>query len=170
MNKIKVFLTLTGYQFTWLACVFGENKFNEPMLGIYIGLIYLFLFLYFNKNKKKFFKTSLLISIPGYFFDTLMVYFYVYEFNSSLIIGTIPVWMIVLWASFSTLFDEVLVFFKDYKFLGIIISGLLAPLTYYVGEPTGVITINNFVLFFILMILFWVSFMIYYLEIILKKI
>ena len=83
MSKIKIFLTLTGYQITWLACVFGQNKLNQPLLGIYIGLLYLLIFFYFNKNKIKFLKLSLYISIPGYIFDTFMVYFSIYEFNSS---------------------------------------------------------------------------------------
>ena len=46
MSKIRIFLTLTGYQFTWLACVFGENRFNEPLLGIYVGCIFLTIYLF----------------------------------------------------------------------------------------------------------------------------
>ena len=169
MSKLKVFLTLTGYQLTWIACVFSESKFNEPLLGVYVGSIYLLIFVYFNKRRIHFLKVSILISVPGYIFDSLIVYFSIYEFNSSFIIGTIPIWMIVLWISFSTLFDEILVFFKNYKYLGILVSGTFAPLTYYLGQPIGVISIFNFPLFFILMIAFWVLLMIFYLEVILKK-
>tara|TARA_B100000575_G_C23020656_1_gene587758 strand:- start:240 stop:752 length:513 start_codon:yes stop_codon:yes gene_type:complete len=169
MNKIKIFLTLTGYQITWLACVFGENKFDEPLLGFYIGFLYLVIFFYFNKNKLNFLKLSLYISIPGYFFDTLMVYFLIYEFNTSLKIGVLPIWMLLLWPSFSTLFDEILTIFKKYKFFGIFLSAILGPLTYYLGEPIGIILIINNTLFFILMILFWILLMIFYLQFILKK-
>ena len=49
MSKIKVFFTLTGYQLTWLACVFGENKYSNPYLGIFVGIF--FLALYFCKSK-----------------------------------------------------------------------------------------------------------------------
>tara|TARA_B100001564_G_C20328282_1_gene528918 strand:+ start:102 stop:623 length:522 start_codon:yes stop_codon:yes gene_type:complete len=169
MSKTRVFLTLTGYQLTWLGCVFGENKFNEPLLGIYVGIIYLLLYFYFNKNKINFLKISLYISIPGYIFDTLIVYFGIYEFNASLIIGTIPSWMIILWLSFATLFDEIFRIFMKYKFIGVLLSSFLAPITYYLGEPIGIISINNVLLFFTVMILFWALLMIYYLEIILKK-
>ena len=41
MQKLKVFLVLTGYQLTWLACVFGETNFSNPMLGIWVGIIFL---------------------------------------------------------------------------------------------------------------------------------
>ncbi len=170
MNKKKVFFTLTGYQLTWLACVFGEIEYNEPLLGFYVGSVYLILFYYYNKNRINFFLMSIYITVPGYFFDTLMVYFSIYNFNTSLVLGFLPAWMIILWLSFSTLFDEILIIFKNYKFIGIFLSGTLGPLTYYLGDPIGIISINNIYLFFITMISFWVLLMIYYLKIILKKI
>ena len=48
MQKLKVFLVLTGYQLTWLACVFGETKFSNSMLGIWVGIIFLLTYFYFN--------------------------------------------------------------------------------------------------------------------------
>ena len=168
MSKTRIFLTLSGYQLTWLGCVFGEKTFNEPLLGVYIGFLYLFLYFYFNENKIKFLKLSLLISVPGYVFDSLMVYYSVYEFNSSILIGTIPVWMIILWPSFSTLFDEILVIFKKYSLFGILLSSFVGTATYFLGEFIDVISINNYYLFFINMIIFWALLMIYYLKLILK--
>ena len=166
MNKLKIFIILTGYQFTWLACVFGEKYFLN--LGIYVGLIYLALYLYFSKNKKRSLLICFLIAIPGYLFDSMMIYLSIYQFNSSEVIGMLPSWMIILWLSFSTLFDEILVVFKKYQFLGIIFSIILGPFTYYLGEPIGVILINQFLFFFTFMILFWFLLMIYYQRIILK--
>ena len=168
MQKLKVFLVLTGYQITWLACIFGETKFSYPMLGFWVGILFLLSYFYFNHNKQRFIKISLLISVPGYFFDTLLVYFQIYEFNSIFIFGTLPLWMIVLWLSFSTLFDEILVFFKNYKVLGIILSGILGPLTYYLGEPIGVLNIYNYQTFIITMIIFWMMLMTYYLNYVIK--
>ena len=98
-----------------------------------------------------------------------MVYFSIYEFNISFIIGTIPSWMIILWFSFSTLFDEILIIFKKYKFIGIVLSAILGPLTYYLGEPIGIISINDLLSFFMLMTVFWILLMVYYLEFILRK-
>ena len=169
MNKLRVFLTLTGYQITWLACAFGENKFAQPVGGIYFGIIFLFLYLYFCKNKIRFLKIAFLISLPGYLFDSLMVYFSIYEFNTSFVIGTLPIWMPILWLSFSTLFDEILVFFRKFKLIGIFLAGLLGPLTYYFGETINVLSINNIILFFILMVVYWCLLMIFYLNYILNR-
>ena len=170
MSKIKVFFTLTGYQLTWLACVFGEIKFNEANLGVYVGFVYLSLYFYYNQNKIKFFKVSLLISIPGYLYDSFLVYFQIYEFTSSLIVGTLPLWMIILWLSFSTLFDEILTIFKKFKKMGLFLSAVLGPITYYLGEPIGIILINDKILFFGLMVSFWLFLMLYYLQIVIKKV
>tara|TARA_A100001011_G_C14202455_1_gene796258 strand:+ start:210 stop:728 length:519 start_codon:yes stop_codon:yes gene_type:complete len=169
MNKIRVFCTLTGYQLTWMACAFGD-RFEQPALGIYVGIVYLWLYFFFSKNRINLIKILLLISLPGYFFDTLMVYLNIYQFNSSLIIGLLPSWMIFLWFSFSTLFDEILLLFKKHKIIGTILSSTLGPITYYLGESIGVLSINNLFLFFLLMIIFWFFLMLYYLEFILKKI
>ena len=164
MQKLKIFLVLTGYQITWLACVFGEKNFSFPMLGLWVGIIFFVTYFYFNNNKQKFFQTSLLISVPGYMFDSLMVYFQIYEFESIIKFGTLPLWMIVLWLSFSTLFDEIFYFFKNYRLFGIVLSGILGPLTYYLGEPIGVLNINNFNIFLFSMIFFWTFLMVYYLN------
>tara|TARA_Y100001936_G_C15979269_1_gene615696 strand:+ start:348 stop:860 length:513 start_codon:yes stop_codon:yes gene_type:complete len=169
MNKYKIFLTLTGYQLTWLACVFGESKFNQPMLGIYIGVTYLLIFFYLNKNKTRFLKISFLISLPGYLFDSIMVYFSIYIFDTIFIIGTLPIWMMVLWLSFSTLFDEILIFFERFKILGVVMSGFLGPITYYLGEPIGILNINNIILFFTFMIIFWSMLMAFYLKFVVRK-
>ena len=169
MNKIRVFLTLTGYQLTWLSCVFGEKTFDNDLLGVYVGTVFLLIYFYFNKNKLHYLKIFFLIFIPGYFFDTLMVYFSVYKFNTTIIIGTLPAWMIILWFSFSTLFDEILTIFKHYKIIGLVLSGILGPLTYYLGQPIGILTISNLPIFFTMMIIFWIILMGYYLIIVLNE-
>ena len=170
MQKLKIFLVLTGYQLTWLACVFGEIKFNQENLGVYVGLLYLLLYIFYHHNKVYFFKVVLLISIPGYLFDSLLVYLQIYKFNSSLIVGTLPLWMIILWLSFSTLFVEILAVFKSFKKAGLFLSTVLGPITYYLGEPIGIISINDKISFFSLMLFFWFILMLYYLQIILKKV
>ena len=169
MNKVKIFLTLTGYQITWLACVFGEKNFNQPLLGLSFGLFFIIIYFYYSINKKQLLKTILLISLPGYFFDTFMIYLSIYKFNAILNIGFLPIWMLVLWPSFAILFDEILVFFKNYKLIGILLSGLLGPITYYLGAPLGLILINDLLLFFFLMISFWSLLMFFYLNLILKN-
>lgn len=168
MSKIKIFLMLSGYQLTWLMCVFGELLYNSYLPGLICGLLFLTICFINSDNKKKTIQTVLLISILGYLFDSILVFFDIYNFKTSLYIGVLPIWMIVLWPSFAILFDEILIFLYKYKIIAVILSSILGPLTYFAGSPLGLININNLLVFFILMILFWAILMIFYLNYILK--
>ena len=168
MSKIKIFLMLSGYQLTWLMCVFGELLYNSYLPGLICGLLFLTICFINSDNKKKTIQTVLLISILGYLFDTILVFFEIYNFKTSLYIGVLPIWMIVLWPSFAILFDEILIFLSKYKIIAVMLSSILGPLTYFAGSPLGLININNLVVFFILMIVFWAILMIFYLNYILK--
>jgi hypothetical protein len=168
MSKIKIFLMLSGYQLTWLMCVFGELLYDSFLPGLICGLLFLTICFVNSDNKKKTILTVFLISILGYLFDTILVFFEIYNFKSSLNIGVLPIWMIVLWPSFAILFDEILIFLSKYKIIAVILSSILGPLTYFAGSPLGLININNLVVFFILMIVFWAILMIFYLNYILK--
>ena len=169
MSKLKVLLILSGYQFTWLTSVFGEKIYNEPLMGFFTGLVFILVYFSYVKDKSRFYFIILAISVPGYVFDSVIVYFNIYDFNSNMKIGLLPIWMSVLWLSFAILFDEVLFFLKKYKITGIFLSALLGPLTYCTGVPLGILQINNLPIFIIVMVIFWILLMFFYLEIIVKK-
>ena len=168
MSKVKFFFILSGYQLTWLMCIFGEIFYKSFLPGLTCGLIFLFLVLINTKNKRKFIFIVFSISFVGYLFDSILVNFKIYNFESSLYFGWLPIWMLVLWPSFATLFDEVFVFLSKYKLIAILISAVLGPLTYYSGSPLGIIYINQLFLFFILMTTFWIFLMLFYLNYLLK--
>ena len=168
MNKIKIFLMLSGYQLTWVMCVFGELLYNSFIPGLLCGLLFLIICFINSNNKKKTIQIVFLISIMGYLFDTSLVFFEIYNFETSIYIGVLPIWMIVLWPSFAILFDEILIFLSKYKIIAVLFSGILGPLTYFAGSPLGLIKINNLFLFFSLMIIFWAILMIFYIYYIIK--
>ena len=160
---------LTGYQITWLMCVFGEIILKSFLPGIISGLIFLFLVAFFSKNIKKLIFITIFISIIGYTFDSFLVSLKIYNFESSMHIGWLPIWMIVLWPSFAVLFDEVFNFLFNYKIIAILLSGVLGPLTYYSGSPLGLISINQLNLFLFFMVIFWILLMFFYLNFLLGK-
>lgn len=168
MNKVKIFLLLSGYQLTWLMCVFGEILFHSAFPGVIGGCIFLFLVLLNSNNVKKLVFIIFSISVAGYIFDSTLIILKIYSFNTSLNIGWLPVWMIVLWPSFAILFDEVFVFLEKYKLIGVMLSAILGPLTYYTGVPLGLIEIKHLYLFIFLMIIFWSCLMLVYLKFLLK--
>ena len=168
MNKINIFLMLSGYQLTWLMCIFGELWYSSFVPGLVCGLLFLSICFVNSDNIKKTFSIVFYISLIGYLFDTSLVFFEIYNFQASLYIGVLPIWMLVLWPSFAILFDEILIFLSKYKIIAVIMSSILGPLTYFAGSPLGLININNLFVFFILMIVFWAILMIFYLNYIIK--
>ena len=168
MSKIKIFLMLSGYQLTWLMCVFGELWFSSFIPGLVCGLIFLAICFVNSDNIKKTFQIVLFISLIGYLFDTSLVFFEIYNFQTSLYVGVLPIWMIVMWPSFAILFDEILRFLSKFKIIAVILSSILGPLTYFAGSPLGLININNLFLFITLMVVFWAILMILYLNYIVK--
>jgi len=168
MNKVKIILILSGYQLTWLMCVFGELVYNSFLPGLIFGSIFLLLSFLNSNNKKKFTFIVLLISIIGYIFDSILVFLNIYNFDVSLYFGFLPIWMLVLWPSFASLFDEVFVFLSNYKFLAVFLSGCLGPLTYYLGVPLDLLIMNQLYLFIFLMIIFWLNLMYFYLNYLIK--
>ncbi|MDC0057891.1 DUF2878 domain-containing protein [Pelagibacteraceae bacterium] len=168
MSKVKFFFMLSGYQLTWLMCIFGEILYKSFLPGLACGLIFLFLVFINTQNKKKLIFIVSSISVVGYLFDSILVNLKIYNFDSSLLFGWLPIWMLVLWPSFATLFDEVFVFLSKYKLIALLLSAVLGPLTYYSGSPLGIIYINQLFLFFILMTTFWTFLMLFYLYYLLK--
>ena len=151
---MRIFLILLGFQITWLACVFGEY-FNYPWVGVLIGILYL-IFFYINTSDKKFtLKTILIFAIPGYIFDSFIQANGIYKIESDLVFGYLPVWMLILWPAFTTLFVDVLSFLRNKPILSIFLGATLGPGSYYSGVPLGIAYFTNINLGIGLMTFFW---------------
>ena len=81
----NIFLTLTGYQITWLCCVFGEY-YNFSFLGLIVGIFYLCIFFYFMDFKIRALKICFIFSLIGYFFDSFLGYCELFNVVSSFIL------------------------------------------------------------------------------------
>ena len=65
VNAKNIFLTLLGYQLTWISCVFGEF-YNIPLAGLIMGFLYLTIFFYSINYKLRAFKICFVFSLIGY--------------------------------------------------------------------------------------------------------
>ena len=161
VNAKNIFLTLLGYQLTWFFSVFGEY-YNKTLFGLVIGFIYLSFFFYFINNKLKALKICLIISVIGYTFDSFLGFSEIFKIKSNIIVGYLPIWFLVLWPSFSTLFVDVLSFLKNRPIIAFLIGSLFAPPTYYLGIPLGIAQSNNILLAMTIMIIFWGLLLMFY--------
>ena len=161
VNAKNIFLTLLGYQLTWIFCVFGEY-YNIPLAGLIMGVLYLTIFFYFINYKLRAFKICLTFSLIGYLFDSILGFSGLFAFQSNIIVGYLPLWFIVLWPSFTTLFVNTLIFLKNLPILAFAMGSILAPSTYYLGIPLGIAKSSNLPFAILIMIIFWGSFLTLY--------
>ena len=167
MLKYYNIFSLIGFKVTWLGCVMGEIYISS-YFGLIVGIIYLFIFFYFEKNKKSAFNIILIFSIAGYSFDSFLSYSDLYKINSDINFLFLPIWFLVLWPSFSSLLVNLFSFLKNNLIISILFGAIFGPLSYYAGIALGLVTIINYESF-ILMSLFWGLLMFFYCHYILNR-
>ena len=161
INAKYIFLTLLGYQLTWIFCIFGEY-YNMPLAGLIMGVLYLTIFFYSINYKLRAFKICFVFSLIGYLFDSILGFNELFTIQSNIMVGYLPIWFLILWPSFSTLFVNILSFLKNRPILAFFMGSLFAPATYYTGIPLGIAKSSNLSLALTLMIIFWGLFLTLY--------
>ncbi|MAV82654.1 MAG: hypothetical protein CMI90_04235 [Pelagibacteraceae bacterium] len=154
MNFKKIFIILSGFQLTWLSCIFGQY-FSIPLLGVFIGILYLLFFFYLNKDRKNTLKIIIFISLIGCIFDNLLSFFGIFVINSKYTLIYIPIWLIILWLCFSSLFVEVFLFLKNRPIISFLLGFFLVPPTYYVGIVLNIANSSSLITAMSLMAFFW---------------
>jgi hypothetical protein len=157
----NIFLTLCGFELTWFTCVIGEYK-DLSNIGIIVGLIYLAVFFYFVADRSESLKICAKFSFIGIFFDSFLSYSELLVINSNYKIGFIPLWLVILWLSFSTLFIEILSFLSQKPIIAFLGGFALVPPTYYLGIVLNIATSSNIFLAMTIMAIFWGSLLCYY--------
>lgn len=161
VSKKKIFLTLLGFQLTWLSCVFGEY-YNFPFAGVIVGSLYLLIFFYYNDFSFRAFKICIIFSLIGYLFDTFLAFSEIFIIKSNVMFGYLPLWLLFLWPSFTTLFVDILVFLKGRPVIAFLMGSTLAPPSYYFGIVLGIAYTNSLLLAIIIMVFFWGLFLVFY--------
>jgi len=167
MQKYYNMFILIGFKVTWIACVMGEVYINS-YVGLIVGTIYLLIFFYFEKNKKRAFNIILIFSLAGYTFDSFLSYLYLYKINADINFLFLPIWFLVLWPSFSSLLVNLFSFLKNNLIISILLGTIFGPISYYVGITLGLVTFINYEIF-ILISFFWGLLMFCYSNYVLNK-
>ena len=154
VNAKNIFLTLLGYQLTWIFCVFGEY-YNFPLAGLIMGALYLTIFFYSINCKLRAFKICFVFSLIGYLFDSILGFSELFTIKSNIMVGYLPIWFLILWPSFSTLFVNILFFLKNRPVLAFLMGSLFAPPTYYLGIPLGIAKSSNLSLRQLMFLIFY---------------
>ena len=117
-------VNIIGYNIIWFGLVYWGNLFMP------ISLLLLTAHLYFVAKGHGELKLIFMITLIGFFVDSLLQYFSVFVFTSP---NHIPYWLIMLWACFGATICHSLRFLDGSRVLQAIVGGLFAPLSYIAG-------------------------------------
>jgi hypothetical protein len=115
---------IIGFNVAWFGLVYWGNAF------VPIALLMLAVHIVFFMTSYREFFFIVIVTVIGIYVDSLLQYFNFFIFSED---PHIPIWLMLLWASFATTLSHSLLFLRLSVWLQIL-AGLLAPLSYIAGH------------------------------------
>ena len=126
---------VVAFNLIWLGCVVGREQYwwaFAPVLAGYLALLVL----------RRVFRVSrfLMLFGLGVGIDSLLTVLGVFQFGPTIFF--IPLWLVLLWASFTTTLFLSLEIVGRYKWIAAICGALAFPFNYAVGERLGAVSFS----------------------------
>ncbi|OUU80905.1 MAG: hypothetical protein CBC38_00175 [Gammaproteobacteria bacterium TMED78] len=125
------------FQLGWFACVVGAAN-NLYLLGPIVVFFVVFFYLARSINPVKELFFVLIVSLIGLLWENFIIILEVLEYRSNnIVIGFAPLWIVAMWASFSTTIKISLSWLNRKIYLLFIFGFFGGPLSFYAGESLG---------------------------------
>ena len=142
----KTIVNFVEFQIGWLACVLGGAN-AMPWAGPSLAIAILVWHLYQANAWKKELALVAIITLFGSLFDQVLLWLGWIQYPmSSSPAGLIPVWMMALWAIFSTTLNVSLRWMRGKHLTAILFGFIGGPLAYLAGQKLGamdMVSYNN---------------------------
>lgn len=154
-NRLKFLIfNILGLQITWAACAYGATH-DFPMLGVYVGLVYMAL--HFISVDKRFrdLNVALVIGILGILLDYMNARFNIVSFSTfDTAYLILPYWLVVLWLVFSLMVPHSLYWLNKNMLVASFAGGIGGSVSYWMGHKLGALTFPpptsvSFIIYFI---------------------
>ena len=127
------------FQAVWFSCVIGAGANGLDWLAV-VAIIILTGAVFFSPHPRSDLYVGLSAVVIGMGLDTLWVYAGILVFDT----GTIaPFWIGILWFGLGLTVNHSLSWFRDQRFLGPLIVGCFAPITYLTGQRFGAVVVPD---------------------------
>lgn len=140
MKTWQLALSIILFNFTWISA----SLLHEWLAAI--GLLGLGMTLRFSHaSRKKIIVGGVFAMVSGILMDMILQYFGVYNFPDTylLIYTPLPIWLIIMWAAFSTTLFSSFYWALNKPAIFIVLCALLGPASYMIGRNIGIIDFNN---------------------------
>ncbi len=129
---------LVTYQVAWFAAIMGGAS-GRVWPGLLSGGLMLALHIAVNDRRVAVFNRLALATLIGVVVDTVLAATGMISFTGCACI-TPPLWMVVLWPSFASLFDDLLRWVPARPMIAIVLGLLGGPLAYLSGNALGALS------------------------------
>lgn len=145
---INIIVNFLLFQLAWFACVLGAAN-AIPMIGVAFTALVVAWHL-FKAYKAKQEAILILIAIAiGATFDQVMLSTQLIDYvhhgwgNFALNAQLVPVWIIALWAGFTTSLNVSLKWMRHKYLIAILFGGIGGPLAYFAAQKLGAVTLTS---------------------------
>lgn len=137
--------TLNGIFFyiTWYLCLYGA-AFHFEGIAVILGAIFIALHYWFSAERYKDLVFLMLYLFIGVLGDAYLLSLQVISYstiNFDITTLGVPLWMLMLYASFSTTINHSLIFIHRFPILASLLGGLGGSVSYYFAAKIGVLTL-----------------------------
>ncbi len=132
-----------GLQVTWAACAYGATH-SLPLLGLYVGLAYVFPHFYLSKQRVRDLKIMLIIAVIGITLDIILTKLNILSFpNISNTFLPIPAWLMALWLVFSLMVPYSLYWLGNNLKIAAIAGAMGGSFSYFLGHHLGALELSE---------------------------
>jgi len=127
-----------GYYIAWLSLIMLPQQ-DKAMLAYTISGTYIVIHFLLSKHKKIDLLLLILFPIIGMIVDGTLTKLGIFQFSTTTPYIPIPFWLLLIWAIFSLLLNQSLLWLQRKPKIAIIMGALSAPLSYYAGYKLGAV-------------------------------
>lgn len=155
--QLNIIINFLCFQIAWFACVLGA-AYALPLLGVIITGLVVSWHLYNAKRYKLEGYLILIAMLIGATFDQLMVSTQLVSYahhgwaNASLNIHLVPIWIIALWAGFTTSLNVSLRWMRDKTAIAMLFGAIGGPLAYFAAQRLNAVTLHGILSYIVLSI------------------
>lgn len=136
MVSRRTWINAALFQLTWLACVVGGAAGQPIWGGLALGVLAAHSLLEGRVLRE--FACATALAAVGLLLDTLWIRLGVLDYHGA---SFAPSWIVMLWMAVGLTLNHCLAMFAQRPWLGGILAGVCAPLSYLAGERLGAVVV-----------------------------
>lgn len=136
MRVVRIIVNVVVYQCAWFACVLSAAA-QRPLIGIAVAAAAVLLHLCIAPAPRRELPLIALTMVAGALFESLLMASGWVHASPALLFGSLPLWMVALWAVFATTLNVSLRVLRHRYLLTALIAAVGAPLAYAAGAAMG---------------------------------